>query len=80
MLELVAFANKFHNRSKINHNCIIVFAYAPPEYTIPVVIVGVFYNSPAAEAEQFFTLLLALSPIANLTENSRASNLTSYKL
>ncbi|KAH7010996.1 hypothetical protein EDB80DRAFT_640217 [Ilyonectria destructans] len=65
--ELVAFANEFHNRGEIDHNCIIVFALAPPEYTMPVVIVGVFYNGPAAEAEQFFAPLLALSPIANLT-------------
>ncbi|KAL6405983.1 6-hydroxy-D-nicotine oxidase [Ilyonectria robusta] len=65
--ELVAFANEFHNRGASDHNCIIVFACAPPEYTMPVVIVGVFYNGLETEAEQFFAPLLALSPIANLT-------------
>jgi FAD/FMN-containing dehydrogenase len=65
--ELVAFANEFHNRGATDHNFLIVFTCAPPDYTMPVVITGVFYNGPAIEAEQFFAPLLALSPIANMT-------------
>ncbi|KAH6850678.1 hypothetical protein B0I37DRAFT_372146 [Chaetomium sp. MPI-CAGE-AT-0009] len=65
--ELVAFANEFHNRGATDHNYALVFACAPPEYTTPVVITGLFYNGPATEAEQFFAPLLALSPLANLT-------------
>jgi FAD/FMN-containing dehydrogenase len=64
---LVAFANKFHQRGASDHNYAIVFACAPPEYTTPVVITGVFYNGPAKEAEQFFAPLLALDPMANMT-------------
>ncbi|KND87791.1 FAD-linked oxidoreductase [Tolypocladium ophioglossoides CBS 100239] len=65
--ELVAFANEFHNRTVADHNLIIAFGYAPEEYTTPVVIVGVFYNGPAVEGEQYFAPLLALGPIANMT-------------
>ncbi|KAM5361120.1 hypothetical protein ACJA88_014584 [Fusarium oxysporum] len=65
--ELVAFANEFHNRCAIDHNYMIAFGCAPPEYITPAAITGVFYNGPAAEAEKFFAPLLALGPIANLT-------------
>lgn len=65
--EIVAFANEFHNRKVADHNLIIAFGCAPEEYTTPVAIVGVFYNGPAKEGEQFFAPLLALGPIANLT-------------
>jgi FAD/FMN-containing dehydrogenase len=65
--ELVGFANEFHNRGAIDHNYMIAFGCAPPEYTTPTVIVGTFYNGPATQAEKFFAPLLALSPIANFT-------------
>ncbi len=65
--ELVAFANEFHDRNATGHNFILVFTCAPPEYTTPVVIAGVFYNGPATEARQFFSPVLELGPIANST-------------
>ncbi|KAM6532654.1 hypothetical protein FALCPG4_005706 [Fusarium falciforme] len=65
--ELIAFANEFHNRGATDHNYMIAFGCAPPEYTTPVAMTGVFYNGPGAEAEKFFAPVLALSPIANLT-------------
>lgn len=64
---LVAFANEFHRRGASDHNYALAFACAPPEYTTPVVIAAVFYNGPAADAQDFFAPLLALDPVANMT-------------
>ncbi|KAK5656888.1 hypothetical protein OQA88_4439 [Cercophora sp. LCS_1] len=65
--ELVAFANEFHGRGAIDHNLILIFTCAPPEYTTPVVCAGVFYNGSETEGKQFFAPLLALNPIADMT-------------
>ncbi len=65
--QLVAFANEFHDRGVADHNYAISFGCAPEDYTTPVAIVGLFYNGPADEGEQFFAPLLAIDRIAGET-------------
>jgi FAD/FMN-containing dehydrogenase len=65
--QLVEFANEFHKRGVPDHNYLLTFTCGPPDHTAPVLITGLFYNGPVAEAEEFFAPLLKLEPVANMT-------------
>lgn len=62
--EIVAFANHLHEVTN-GDQCLLFGFTCPPPMNAPVVVAAIFFNGPAAAAEEFFAPLIALGPVVN---------------
>ena len=62
---LVGVANRLITSSQGESSLILGFAYSPSHFK-PVAVALIFFNGPAAAAEEFFAPLLALQPVINM--------------
>jgi len=61
---LVDFANEFHTRDQRDgHLLIIVFGYAPPDFTAASILCAPIFNGPEEQGREFFAKLWEASPI-----------------